>query len=49
MFQLQPIGWLDGGTALSVVIFAAIFGIYSFYKSRKLKGKLLAVTGISNI
>jgi len=47
MFQLQPVGWLDGGTALSVVIFAAIFGIYSFYKSRKLKAKLLAVTGVA--
>jgi uncharacterized membrane protein len=49
MFQLQPVGWLDGGTALSVVVFAAIFGVYSFYKSRKLNAKLLTITGIAII
>lgn len=34
-------GWLNGITALGVVIIDTIIGIYSFYKSRKLEAKLL--------
>ncbi|MHA1490647.1 MAG: hypothetical protein ACTSRI_13445 [Promethearchaeota archaeon] len=45
--MLEPIGWLDGGTALCVVLFACFFGILSFYKSLKLKAKLLSVTGLA--
>lgn len=44
--MLEPIGWLDGLTALSVVIAGTFFGLLSFYKSIKLKAKLLGMTGL---
>ncbi len=47
MLFLEPIGWLDGSTALAVVVIAGFFGLLSFYKSRKLKQKLLGITGLA--
>jgi hypothetical protein len=47
--MLSPIGWLDGLTALSVVLAGIIFGVLSFYKSIKLNAKLLSVTGLATI
>lgn len=38
-------GWLNGITALSVVIIDVIFGIYILYKSRKLNATLLTYAG----
>ena len=49
IFQLTPIGWLDGLTALAVVSVGLIFGIISFYKAIKLKANLLAITGLATI
>ena len=45
--MLSPIGWLDGLTALSVVLAGIIFGLLSFYKSIKLKARLLSITGLA--
>ena len=42
-------GWLDGSTASLIVFSSVIFGFYSFYKSIKLKAKLLSIAGISMI
>ncbi len=39
-------GWLDGLTASLIVFSSVIFGLYSFYKSIKLKAKLLSIAGI---
>ena len=47
--MLSPTGWLDGLTALSVVLAGIIFGLLSFYKSIKLKARLLCVTGLATI
>jgi hypothetical protein len=47
--MLSYIGWLDGLTALSVVLAGIIFGVFSFYKSIKLKARLLGVTGLATI
>lgn len=44
--MLEPIGWLDGLTALSVVIAGTVFGLISIYKSVKLNAKLLGLTGL---
>ncbi|MFX0021443.1 MAG: hypothetical protein ACFE9S_03900 [Candidatus Hermodarchaeota archaeon] len=44
--MLEPIGWLDAITALGVVLVGGVFGILSFYKSIKLKAKLLGVSGL---
>lgn len=44
--MLTPIGWLDGLTALSVVTVGTILGLFSFYKSKKLKAKLLGISGL---
>ena len=43
---LELIGWLDGGTALAVVLSALILGLISIYKGIKLKAKLLTITGL---
>ena len=47
--MLSLIGWLDGLTALTVVIIGLTFGLLSFYKSVKLEAKLLGVTGLATI
>jgi hypothetical protein len=47
--MLSPIGYLDGLTALAVVLAGIIFGVLSFYKSIKLKATLLSVTGLATI
>jgi hypothetical protein len=47
--MVSVLGWLNGITALCVVIFAICFGLLSFYHSRKLKANLLAFTGITII
>jgi len=39
-------GWLDGLTAFGIIFFCVVFGLLSFYKSIKLKAKLLSVAGI---
>ena len=39
-------GLLDGGTASLIILSSVIFGLLSFYKSRKLKAKLLTVAGL---
>ncbi|NHJ20138.1 MAG: hypothetical protein EAX91_04280 [Candidatus Lokiarchaeota archaeon] len=47
--NLNPIGWLDGLTALAVVSAGIIVGILSFYKGTKLKSTLLIVTGLATM
>ncbi len=47
--MVSVLGWLNGITALCVVIFAIFFGLLSFYHARKLKANLLAFTGITII
>lgn len=42
----STICWLDGITAVGVVIFGIVVGIFSYYKSRKLEQKLLKYFGI---
>ena len=44
--MLEAVGWLDGLTALSVVLSGTSFGLFSLYKSIKLKAKLLSITGL---
>lgn len=44
--MLELIGWIDGLTALSVVVAGTSFGLLSIYKSIKLKAKLLSITGL---
>jgi hypothetical protein len=44
---LSLIGWLDGISATGVLTINIIIGIYSLYKSRKLKAKLLTVTSLT--
>ncbi|MFX1568413.1 MAG: hypothetical protein ACFFCV_08600 [Promethearchaeota archaeon] len=39
-------GWLSGITASLIVISSVIFGLLSFYKSIKLKAKLLSIAGL---
>ena len=43
---LGVIGFLDGLTALIVVLTGSSFGLFSLYKSIKLKAKLLGISGI---
>ncbi|MFW9936259.1 MAG: hypothetical protein ACFFD5_01285 [Candidatus Thorarchaeota archaeon] len=45
--ELGLIGWLDGISAAGVLVINLIIGIFSFYKSRKLKAKLLTVTALT--
>ena len=47
--NLNPIGWLDGITALAVVSVGIFVGILSFYKGTKLKSTLLVVTGLATM
>ena len=47
MVDLTIIGWLDGISATGVLFINVIIGLYSFYKSRKLKAKLLTVTSLT--
>ncbi|MHA2281777.1 MAG: hypothetical protein ACXAC5_13115 [Promethearchaeota archaeon] len=42
-------GFLDGGTAALIVLSSVIFGIFSLYKSIKLKAKLLSIAGFAMI
>ena len=42
-------GWLGGITASLIVFSSVIFGLFSLYKSIKLKAKLLSVAGIAMI
>ena len=44
--DLNQIGWLDGSTALIVVLIATVFGIYALISALKLKAKLLGITGL---
>jgi hypothetical protein len=44
--MVSLIGWLDGLTASAVIIMAIIFGILSYYQSKKLEAKLLGIAGI---
>lgn len=39
-------GWLSGITASLIVLSSVIFGLLSFYKSIKLKAKLLSIAGL---
>ncbi len=43
---LSYIGWVDGISAMSLVIFAGSFGLFFFYKSRKSKLPLLSYAGL---
>ncbi|MFX1570946.1 MAG: hypothetical protein ACFFCV_21615 [Promethearchaeota archaeon] len=43
---LGVIGFLDGITALIVVLTGSSFGLFSLYKSIKLKAKLLGISGL---
>jgi len=42
-------GWIDGITASGVVIFGLIFGIFFYYRSRKLGAKFLAHLSLANV
>ncbi len=42
-------GWIDGITASGVVIFGLIFGIFFYYRSRKLGANFLAHLSLANI
>ncbi|MHA1884981.1 MAG: hypothetical protein ACW96S_08015 [Promethearchaeota archaeon] len=42
-------GFLDGGTATLIVLSSVIFGLFSLYKSIKLKAKLLTIAGLTMI
>jgi hypothetical protein len=46
LFQLGLTGWLNGLTALGVVVINTINGIYVFYKSRRLQAKLLTYASL---
>ncbi len=40
-------GWLNGSTALIVLLFDVIVGSYCIYKARKIDAKLLKITGLT--
>ena len=42
-------GWIDGITASSVVIFGILFGLFFFYRARKINAKFLGYLGLANI
>lgn len=44
--MVSLLGWLDGITALSILIFYAVIGLFFYYESRKLNIKLLSYTGL---
>ena len=44
--MVSTTGWLIGGTALLVMVFGLIFGIFFIYKSKKLEADLLLYAGI---
>ncbi|MFX0071592.1 MAG: hypothetical protein ACFFAO_10925 [Candidatus Hermodarchaeota archaeon] len=44
--MVSLIGWMIGLTASAVLLCGCIFGLLSFYHSRKLKAELLAVAGL---
>jgi len=44
--MLTVLGWLDGITALGVLIFSCVFGLFIIYKSRKSDIKLLTIAGL---
>ncbi len=44
--MVSTTGWLIGGTALSVLTFGLIFGIFFIYKSKKIGADLLYYAGI---
>ena len=46
-FPTSATFWLEGLTASSVILVAVITGLISFYKSRKLKAKLLSYLGLT--
>ena len=46
---LSYIGWIDGISAMGILIFSTIFGLFFFYKSRKLKLPLLSYAGLLQI
>ncbi|MFX0138682.1 MAG: hypothetical protein ACFFDN_33880, partial [Candidatus Hodarchaeota archaeon] len=43
---LSYIGWVDGISAMGIIIFATSFGLFFFYKSRKSKLPLLSYAGL---
>ena len=46
---LSAIGWLDGSTALAVVLAGLIVGAISIFKGIKLRATLLTITGVAII
>jgi len=46
MFEMIFEGWLSGITAFLIVASSVIFGFISFYKSIKLKARLLSIAGL---
>ena len=44
--MVTTIGYLDGLTATGIIISSVLFGLFSFYKARKLEARLLAVAGL---
>ena len=47
--NLSLIGFLDGITAIGIIISSVFFGIFSFYKARKIEARLLSVAGLMMI
>ena len=44
--MLSLIGWLTSLTALSIVIYGCVFGLFLIYKSKKSNAKLLSYMGL---
>ncbi|MFX1394394.1 MAG: hypothetical protein ACFFAH_12580, partial [Promethearchaeota archaeon] len=47
--KLSLTGFLDGITATGIIISCVIFGLFSFYKARKLEAKLLSWAGLNMV
>lgn len=47
--NLSLTGFLDGITATGIIISCVIFGLFSFYKAKKLEAKLLSWAGLNMV
>ena len=47
--MVSTIGYLDGITAILILLSATIFGLLSFYHAKKLNARLLSVAGLTMV
>ena len=47
--NLSLIGFLDGITAIGIIISCVAFGLFSLYKARKLEARLLSIAGLNMV